>query len=153
MPDREKVIRSIDCITRNAQDKPCNGCMCFRPFTDDPDTGWCDRNAALKDALKLLRRYNAEDAHAAIMDAPTVGGWISVNERLPEKPGRYLVCTSTITKVAWFLLSLKANPQFEYEMQGEPDRPGFFDGDSEGDWVQDDMTHWMVLPERPKGEE
>ena len=115
MPDREKVIRSIDCITRNAQDKPCNGCMCFRPFTDDPDTGWCDRNAALKDALKLLRRYNAEDAHAAIMDAPTVGGWISVNERLPEKPGRYLVCTSTITKVAWFLLSLKANPQFEYE--------------------------------------
>lgn len=116
----------------------------------DPDS--CGKCKHDHDCGKHLI-YTRNDICLTIQESPTVGGWISVNERLPEKPGRYLVCTSTITKVAWFLLSLKANPQFEYEMQGEPDRPGFFNGDSEGDWVQDDVTHWMVLPERPKEEE
>ena len=55
MVDREKVVRALDCLSRNAQDVPCNGCAYFRPFTDDPDTGWCDRTAAMADALAMLR--------------------------------------------------------------------------------------------------
>lgn len=60
MPDLEKVIRSIDCLTRNAQGGTCDGCAYFRPFRDDPDTGWCDRTTALKDALKLLKEKKEE---------------------------------------------------------------------------------------------
>lgn len=55
MPDREKVVRALDCLSRNAQYGPCNGCAYFRPFTDDPDTGWCDRTGAMADALALLK--------------------------------------------------------------------------------------------------
>ena len=55
MPDREKVIRALECLTRNEQGGTCNGCAYFRPFENDPDTGLCDRMAAMADALAMLR--------------------------------------------------------------------------------------------------
>lgn len=60
MADREKVVRALDCLSRNAQDAPCNGCAYFRPFTDDPDTGLCDRTTAMADALAMLREQEDE---------------------------------------------------------------------------------------------
>ncbi len=84
---------------------------------------------------------------------PTANGWISVKDRLPEKEGKYLVFTSGIfkIKIAMFTLSLKR--QFSYTFKdGEPDRSGFYDWDSEDDWIQDDVTYWMHLPALPKEE-
>ena len=54
MPDREKVIRGLKCLSLLSQDGTCAGCAYFRPFTDDPDSGWCNRDEAIKDALVLL---------------------------------------------------------------------------------------------------
>ena len=82
-------------------------------------------------------------------------GWISVKERLPERAGKYLVVSNTAlaelppqVKTAWFLNNLRDNSQFKYE--GEPNKPGFYNGDGEGDWVERYVTHWMPLPEPPK---
>ena len=55
MPDREKVIKGLECIAQQAQDGTCDGCAYFRPFTDDPDCGWCDKVAIANDTLALLR--------------------------------------------------------------------------------------------------
>ena len=86
--------------------------------------------------------------------APAVGGWISVKDRLPDKSGKYLVTVTSnvdykpFVKTAWFLLKLWDNWQFKYEC--EPNVPGFYNGDGEGDWVERMVTHWMPLPEPPE---
>ena len=57
--------------------------------------------------------------------------WISVDERLPDFEGKYLVYTikGNVTIAYCYSPSWESNPQFDY-------------------WV----THWMPLPEPPKGE-
>lgn len=58
-PDREMVIRGLECIAQQAQNGTCGGCAYFRPFTDDPDYGWCDSVAIKNDALALLKKQEA----------------------------------------------------------------------------------------------
>lgn len=65
--------------------------------------------------------------------APTVGGWISVEDRLPEYTGWYLTYHHKINLcvVSWFT----------------------GDGWEDGDWgAYEDgwVSHWMPLPEDPK---
>ena len=57
--------------------------------------------------------------------------WISVEERLPEREGKYLVFTikGEIKIEPYCTVAINYEPQFNY-------------------WV----THWMPLPEPPKGE-
>lgn len=72
-----------------------------------------------------------EIAMATVEGAPTVGGWISVKDRLPEKKGDYL--TYNTDGIVW---------------------PHWYDNG----WVDDlgykmkSVTHWMSLPEPPKEE-
>lgn len=89
-----------------------------------------------------------------IDNAQTVNEWTSIEDKLPDKSGKYLVTiTSNVygkpfVKTAWFLLNLCDNGQFKYEC--EPNVPGFYNGDGEGDWVERSVTHWMPLPEPPE---
>lgn len=57
MTDREKVIKSLECLSRLPQDRKCAGCAYFIPYriANDPDVGWCDSTGVAKDALALLR--------------------------------------------------------------------------------------------------
>lgn len=71
-----------------------------------------------------------------IEEAPTVGGWISVKDRLPEDEYECLI----ITKGRWYYI-------------------GWFKGDIQK-WVVDgvvwcyvEVTHWIKLPEPPKEDE
>ncbi len=69
--------------------------------------------------------------------------WIPVTERLPEKSGRYLALTPS---------KVRCDKYFEWLIRYDP-KCGFYDYDSEwGDIPMDDVTHWMPLPEPPKGE-
>jgi hypothetical protein len=52
--------------------------------------------------------------------------WISVKERLPDKNGRYLICTKYTSKRIELTL-------FE-----------------DGEWAYYKVSHWMALPEAPK---
>lgn len=60
--------------------------------------------------------------------------WVSVEERLPEKEGRYL-CVKRIGKSGGVYMTL---------MNGDSD------GFSLEHIYSDDVTHWMPLPEPPK---
>lgn len=73
----------------------------------------------------------------AIMDAPTVGGWISVKDRLPEIGDTVLFTGVNNYGNRWLLA-----------------QRGWFGGTF---WIRDDgetiyvpVTHWMPLPEQPE---
>lgn len=55
--------------------------------------------------------------------------WISVNERLPDREGKYLAYTTrgTVEMARCYTYHVDDKPQFDY-------------------WI----THWMPLPEAPK---
>lgn len=57
-------------------------------------------------------------------------GWIGVDERLPDREGKYLAYTTrgTVEMARCYTYHVDDKPQFDY-------------------WI----THWMPLPEAPKG--
>ena len=59
------VIRGLTCLARKAQDGTCEGCAYFRPFTDDPDTGWCDSAEIMNDAVELLKEQESTKTKAS----------------------------------------------------------------------------------------
>ena len=65
----------------------------------------------------------------------TVQQWIPVTERLPEKPGRYLICE-----------------ELGRAMIAGWDTSRWFGGHSYSEFTVYKATHWMPLPEPPKGE-
>lgn len=80
--------------------------------------------------IQDLRRENAE-LRARVPE------WISVEDRLPEEDGYYLCCI----KSSLF-------PDRVYIDILECDKGSF----EEGHIYTDTVTHWMLLPELPKGE-
>ena len=107
--------------------------------------------------------YHGVDANALvghlIAHGVTVQEWISVNDRLPEYPGHYLVCTSINY---WHGGCMDINENHKYYPNGTPVG---YDGstmsvldcyyDVAGHWnrvCDSHVTHWMPLPEPPKGE-
>ena len=85
------------------------------------------------------------------------GEWISVEDRLPDKPGHYLVCTSINY---WHGGCMDKNEEHKYHDSGTPIG---YDGtmmsvldcyyDITGDWnrvFNKHVTHWMPLPEPPE---
>lgn len=52
MSKRDDVIRGLKCGV--CPTMSCSNCTYFVPNENDPDTGWCDRNAIYRDALELL---------------------------------------------------------------------------------------------------
>lgn len=123
MPDRKKVAKGLEYCSIGA----CAGkeCPYYHDVMKDAITG-CDCTTELvRDAIALLEEH----------------GWISVNDRLPNCNGCYLV---------W-------RPRF-YAEKGMPSIC-YFDGqntwhDSYGvDFTRilkpEDVSHWKPLPEQP----
>lgn len=111
------------------------------------------------------KRYEAvllnDTVNAVIDSEPTItqpsGEWISVKDRLPDKPGHYLVCTSINY---WHGGCMDKNEEHKYHDSGTPIG---YDGttmsvldcyyDITGDWnrvFNKHVTHWMPLPEPPE---
>ena len=79
-----------------------------------------------------------------IANGVTIQKWIPVTERLPEKYGRYLALTPGY---------LKGFDQYDAWLIYYHPESGFYDADPNwGDIPMDVITHWMPLPEPPKGE-
>ena len=53
MADLEKTIRGLEC--KIYPTPVCGNCGYFIRNENDPDTGWCDRDAIYRDALSLLK--------------------------------------------------------------------------------------------------
>ena len=84
----------------------------------------------------------------------TVQEWISVNDRLPEKDGAYLVTTNSFgdrqsVKLRWF--AKDGENVDAYDLAGQKDVWYLYD--IECGYVSiKTVTHWMPLPLPPKGE-
>lgn len=119
-------------------------------------TNKLNRLVYAEDVLKNIDRDRAYmtdvgriHARAAVNDAPTVeekhGRWIPVTERLPEQSGKYIVCSERKIKVGnWERMEKKV-----YQAK-------FYVYPTGCHWGQRDkgkhITHWMPMPEVPKGE-
>lgn len=68
--------------------------------------------------------------------------WISVEERLPPKPEE-----NPVFEGKPFEMYLVSFPDSDYPFRA------FWDGENFGDgWKKVNVTHWMPLPEPPRGE-
>ena len=88
-----------------------------------------------------------------ITNGVTVQEWISVKDRLPEKDGAYLVTTNSFgdrqsVKLRWF--AKDGENVDAYDLAGQKDVWYLYD--IECGYVSiDSVTHWMPLPDPPKG--
>ena len=97
--------------------------------------------AELEREVELADDWNtAHEIANVVKYAPTVCGWISVKDRMPDEKilyaDRFLICKTHImhgTRVG-VLARYKFRGEFKWEIPGEG-------------W---EITHWMPLPEPPK---
>ena len=107
---------------------------------NNPVWRWFPNNMAM---MKL--------ADYLISNGVTVQEWISVDDRLPDKKGAFLVYVKTknkwggYIKTTWFTTCYEG---VEDHMQG---KKIWYDYDSDfGDYEVRNVTHWMPLPDPPK---
>lgn len=79
--------------------------------------------------------------------------WISVNDRLPDEKGSYLVAYKafqyTLIGVKRFAKNLNSVDKYYFPKEH---RPGWYEYDDEyGYFERTDVTHWMPLPNLPEG--
>ena len=94
------------------------------------------------------------DMLVAEPDVEVVQQWISINDRLPVKDGRYLVLKN-IYGTPWYdviYFAKNGRKVDKYDFRREW-KNVWYRYDSEwGNVTTNDVTHWMPLPEPPKGE-
>ena len=89
-----------------------------------------------------------------IANGVTVQKWISVKDRLPEQDGKYLVFeqSSGRTNTSILRFAKDARKVDRYDFKGRW-KNAWYEYDSEwGHYTVDSVTHWMPLPEPPKGD-
>lgn len=97
---------------------------------------WRDEDERLIDDADEKRAYIKE----WLPVLPTVGGWVSVKDRLPDKSGSYLVMLENV-----FVTHLSMNVHY-WNAKDE-----YWRG-SEAHSRIVGISHWMPLPEPPKEE-
>ena len=114
------------CITDCPYDLECH------PMNEDTNVDMPKQMAA--DALAYIRKLEnqiGELIEKVEQLEATHPKWISVNDMLPEKDGKYIVCTA---KGSVYCTRFKAYG-----------KSGSFQTD-----INTHITHWMLLPEPPK---
>lgn len=90
------------------------------------------------------RGFIEKIADHLIENGVTIQKWISVKDSLPETAERVLVCRT------W--LGMVYKPVYGY-YQDFPNQKGcWYILTEEGYYPQREVTHWMPMPEPPKGE-
>ena len=90
-----------------------------------------------------------EIAENLLENGVTVQEWISVNDRLPEESGNYIVCcddsSCSYGEGIWYSSDVVVVSEY-YEGSWT-----WYEGCTE--WsLENIVTHWMPLPQPPKGE-
>ncbi len=111
---------------------------------NNPVWNWFPNNMAMMQLAEYL-----------ISSGVTVQEWISVKDRLPEEDGTYLTALNhhfgAHQGVSIRKFAKDGETVDEYELAGQKYVWYFYD--SEYGYVQtDSVTHWMPMPQPPKGE-
>ena len=106
-------------------------------------------------AHEILMLDNDVLADHLIANGVTVQEWIPVTERLPEKDGYYLVAkkifnNSIMQEVLSFVKDGRKVDKYDFH-RGWKNVWYLYDSEW-GHLTIDTVTHWMPLPEPPKGE-
>ena len=101
-------------------------------------------------------RFTGGDVMPVVRRCLTIPKWIPVTERLPDKDGKYLafnkgiVAGSGYCRVLGFAKDARKIDQYDFV---EDWQNVWYFYDSEYGYVTtNSVTHWMPLPEPPKGE-
>lgn len=81
--------------------------------------------------------FTRMDICEMIDEAPTIGGWISVKDRLPENETEVIIIVQH--KIGWYR-AFAWHDEYGWHSSAEEF------GDGESDFV----THWMPMPEPPR---
>ena len=138
MTEREKVIKGLECCTRiNKNYMPdCETC----PYKSDPGAV-CGVQNPIKDALKLLKAQKS--------------GWISVDERLPERG--IMVLTAVYGTDVIVPMDGETPEEATERCLHRPARASIGFVDEDGCWCGAEgwpeviqPKYWMPMPEPPK---
>ena len=119
----DKIVDVIDELALGAEDAACD-----EDFTVAAQNAHAERAKALREAISMLKDY--KDAQ---VNEPLTGGWISVNDRLPESGIPVLIY----------------NPHWNYGVVANYAGCGVW-MDSYKQRMTYTPTHWHPLPEPPK---
>ena len=103
-----------------------------------------DGDALVYELTELVRyntgefKYGIEAARIAAMEAPTIGGWISVKDKQPQKTGLYLTWRRSVYKDGFYRIS-------EYNAEEH----GWYDYYNH-DFNDTTTRFWMPIPKAPK---
>ena len=101
-------------------------------------------------------KHIEETADHLLANGGTIQQWIPVSERLPDKNGRYLAisCSLNVHYIGIFIFVKEHREGYErYFIKSELKRKNtFYWYDAVfGFHMEKNITHWMPLPEPPKG--
>ena len=98
---------------------------------------------SLKGVFDFIDNFPVEDVQEV--------KWISVKDRLPDTDGYYLCVWNETIDVFEFAKNLYKVDK--YSFTNKKGKSGFYECDREWGFIEhEDVTHWMPLPELPKGE-
>ena len=106
---------------------PCDDCT-YSYSKNSQESGMC----------KICELEYFKDRLLDVRDACKQSEWISVEERLPEKSGYYLICQKSSLWCEEIIQTARWNISSQR-----------FRGAQAGCFM-DNVTHWMPLPEAPK---
>lgn len=128
-----ELIQQADAICSNR--KRCEGCVGFGKGADCVDYHMADHLIAHGVTFKDVPDTN-------------VGEWVSVKDRLPEETQCFLVVLNN-EDIDIRVFNSKNEPFQSYSSMLDK----FLFLDDKGEWhTTDRVTHWMPLPQAPKGE-
>lgn len=100
-------------------------------------------NKGLKIALKDIKKQPTVDAATIIQS-----GWISVEDKMPEDSGDYMVLNDGRIEIAPYDKEVAQEGLYPF---GYEDKEIDEIGNTLIDWIEiSGVTHWMPLPELPK---
>lgn len=120
MPDRDKVIKGLECCLKKNGHTDCNAC----PYGSTHNGSTCIDNVQ-EDALSLLKEQE----------------WISVKDRLPNCNGCYIVWRPRFYPD-------KGMPSICY-FDGSNTWHDSYGVDFTRTLAPEDVSHWKPLPEQP----
>ena len=98
------------------------------------------------DALHIIDSIPAADVVEQEQESKLLNGWISVQDRLPETDGIYIVCDCRLNGNQWI-----HTDGFRKASSSWCELHGMYYDDVYGRYSeQDKFTHWMPMPEPPE---